>query len=85
MHTSLIHPRAPVLEVGLPSSQLQTLSPTALIVPLTSSPSSLLCAITGLPASPPSLTPGTSGILPNTSNRMSAAVFSNDVDGPNMG
>jgi len=69
------HPLMPTVEIGRLLSQSQTPLPTPRITSRTSSPSEPLCTITGRPASPPSLTCGTSGICP-ISCQLSAATES---------
>jgi hypothetical protein len=55
------YPLIPTGDIGRLLSQSQTDVPTLLITSRTSSPSGPLCTMIGLPASPPSLTCGTSG------------------------
>jgi hypothetical protein len=74
MHDLLMvdHPLMPTVEIGRLLSQSQTPLPTPRITSLTSSPSEPLCTMIGRPASPPSLTWGTSGICPTSSQLFAA-------------
>jgi hypothetical protein len=66
------HPLMPTVESGRLLSQSQIPLPTPRITSRTSSPSEPLCTIIGRPASPPSLTWGTSGIWPTSSQLFAA-------------